>query len=213
MAARLGLPERLHHQSGVPGVVFHQKNVNGALVHEWGRVWKARDKRVRIPAVGFNLKFSRLRACIACAPEPSRPASTLLPPSPPAKNGLSQLAGASARSYGHDMKWNFLLTGMLANVLWFPALSLAQDAQESPAAAAAERENAEANFKQVNVKEELLEEVFRTQQKRCITLVDEIHTMRQEVDRLKSRSESTATQESIKRLADKIEEVDKKRRD
>src|SRR2546428_352151 len=127
MAARLGLPERLHHQSGVPGVVFHQENVNGALVHEWGRVWKARDKRVRIPA--------------------------------------------------------------------------------------AERENAEANFKQVNVKVELLEEALRTQQKRITTLVDEIHTMRQEVDRLKSRSESTATQESIKRLADKIEEVDKKRRD
>ena len=33
------------------------------------------------------------------------------------------------------------------------------------------------------------------------------------MDRLKSRNESAATQESIKRLADKIEEVDKKRRD
>lgn len=89
----------------------------------------------------------------------------------------------------------------------------AQDAPESPAAAAAERENTEANFKQVNVKMELLEEALRTQQKRIGALVNEIHTLREEVDRLKSRNESAATQESIKRLADKIEEVDKKRRD
>jgi hypothetical protein len=42
-------------------------------------------------------------------------------------------------------------------------------------------------------------------------LVDEIHSLRSEVDRLKNRNESAATQESIKRLADKIEDVDKKR--
>ena len=164
-------------------------------------------------AVGFNLKFSRPQACVRCEPDPSRLASTLLPSGPPAKNGLSRLAGASARSYVRDMKRNFLLAGMLANVLWFPALSHAQDAPASPAAAAAERENTEANFKQVNMKVELLEEALRTQQRRITTLVDEIHTLRQDLDRLKSRSESTATQESIKRLADKIEEVDKKRRD
>ena len=111
------------------------------------------------------------------------------------------------------MKRNFLLAGLAANLLWLPALMHAQDAQESPAAAAAERENTEANFKQVNVKMELLEEALRTQQKRIGALVNELHTLREEVDRLKSRNESAATQESIKRLADKIEEVDKKRRD
>jgi LysM repeat protein len=108
------------------------------------------------------------------------------------------------------MKPNFLLAGLVANILWSPALMLAQD---TPAAAAAERENTEANFKQVNAKMELLEEALRTQQKRIGALVNEIHTLREEVDRLKSRNESAATQESIKRLAEKIEEVDKKRRD
>ena len=143
-------------------------------------------------AVGFNLKFSRPQACVRCEPDPSRLASTLLPSGPPAKNGLSRLAGASARSYVRDMKRNFLLAGMLANVLWFPALSHAQDAPASPAAAAAERENTEANFKQVNMKVELLEEALRTQQRRITTLVDEIHTLRQDLDRLKSVRELIA---------------------
>jgi LysM repeat protein len=108
------------------------------------------------------------------------------------------------------MKPNFLLAGLVANILWSPALMLAQD---TPAAAAAERENTEANFKQMNVKIDLLQEALSAQQKRIGALVNEIHTLREEVDRLKSRNESAATQESIKRLADKIEEVDKKRRD
>jgi len=111
------------------------------------------------------------------------------------------------------MKRNFLLVGLAANILWLPALLHAQDAHESPAAAAAEREYTESNFKQVNAKIELLQEALSTQQKRIGTLVNEVHTLREEVDRLKLRNESTATQESIKRLADKIEEVDKKRRD
>jgi LysM repeat protein len=111
------------------------------------------------------------------------------------------------------MKPIFLLAGLIASILWLPALTRAQDAQESPAAAAAERENTEANFKQVNVKIELLQEALSTHQKRIGALVNEIHTLREEMDRLKSRNESAATQESIKRLADKIEEVDKKRRD
>jgi LysM repeat protein len=111
------------------------------------------------------------------------------------------------------MKRNFLSAGLIANLLCLPALVQAQDTQETPAAAAAERENTEANFKHINVKVELLEEALRTQKNRTTALVDEIHALRQEVDRLKSRNESAATQESIKRLADKIEEVDKKRRD
>ncbi len=109
------------------------------------------------------------------------------------------------------MKRNLPLAGLLAGLLWATALVHAQDAQESPATAAAQRENIEANFKQVNVKMELMEEALRTQQKRIGALVDEIHALREEVDRLKTRNESAATQESIKRLADKVEEVDKKR--
>ena len=189
LTARAGLPERFHHQSRVSKVVFHQQNVDGAFVHETGPCLKARYEKVRIPPAGFNPKV------------------------PGANERLSPLAAVSGRSYVRGMKRNYLLAGLLANILCLPLSSPAQDAQESPAAAAAERENIEANFKQVNVKMELLEEALRTQQKRTSTLVEEIHTLRQEVDRLKSRNESAATQESIKRLADKIEEVDKKRQD
>lgn len=106
------------------------------------------------------------------------------------------------------MKRKILSASLLAGLLCLPC---AAEAQDSPAAAAAERENIEANFKQMGTKMELLEESLRTQQKRITALVDEIHALREEVDRLKTRNESTATQESIKRLADKIEEVDKKR--
>jgi LysM repeat protein len=111
------------------------------------------------------------------------------------------------------MKRNYLLAGMLAHILCLPSLTSAQDAQESPAAAAAQRENIETNFKQMNTRMDLLEEALSTQSRRIGKLVDEIHTLRQEVDKLKSRNESAATQESLKRLAEKIEEVDKKRQD
>ena len=126
---------------------------------------------------------------------------------------LSQLAGVPARFYVRGMKRNYLLPGLLANILCLPLLTSAQDAPESPAAAAAQRENIETNFKQMNTRMDLLEEALSTQSKRIGRLVDEIHTLRQEVDKLKSRNESAATQESLKRLAEKIEEVDKKRQD
>lgn len=101
---------------------------------------------------------------------------------------------------------------MAVHLFWLPVPARAQETQESPAAAA-ERENTEANLKQVNVKMELIEEALRTQQRRIGALVNEIHALREDVDRMKSRNESAATQESIKRLAEKIEEVDRKRRD
>ena len=78
---------------------------------------------------------------------------------------------------------------------------------------AAQRENIETNFKQMTTRMDLLEEALSTQSRRIAKLVDEIHALRNEVDKLKSRNESAATQESLKRLAEKIEEVDKKRQD
>jgi len=107
------------------------------------------------------------------------------------------------------MKRNLLRAGWLAAVFLLPLVTTV--AQESPATAAAEREEMEANYRRINTKVEQLEETLQLQQKRIAALVEEIHSMREEVDRLKSRNESAATQESIKRLADKIEEVDKKR--
>ena len=106
------------------------------------------------------------------------------------------------------MKRNFIFAGLLAGSVWLSASALAQD---SPAADAAAREETESNAKRINIKVEQLEETLQTQQKRIAALVGEVHALREELDRLKSRNENAATQESIKRLADKIEEVDKKR--
>jgi LysM repeat protein len=63
----------------------------------------------------------------------------------------------------------------------------------------------------MNTKIEQLEETLQAQQKKFSTLVAEIHALREQVDTLKNRNESAATRESIKELAEKIEEVDKKR--
>ena len=105
------------------------------------------------------------------------------------------------------MKWNLLLAGLIAGWLCTPAPLRAQD---SPTAAA-EREEIQANYKRVNTKIEQLEETLQSLQKQLGTLLNEVHSLRGEVDRLKSRNENAATQDAIKRLADKIEEVDKKR--
>lgn len=83
-------------------------------------------------------------------------------------------------------------------------------AQES-VAAAAEREEMEANFKRMNSRVEQLEETLQSQQKRMADMIAEIRSLHEQVDKLKAKGESTATQESIKQLAEKIEEVDKKR--
>lgn len=106
------------------------------------------------------------------------------------------------------MKRILILTGWLAGALGCLAPVAAQ---ETPAATIAAREEAEANAKRLNAKVEQLEETFQAQAKRMNALVDEIHSLRTEVDRLRNRNESAATQDSIRRLADKIEEVDKKR--
>jgi hypothetical protein len=105
------------------------------------------------------------------------------------------------------MKWHLLLVWLVAASF---ALSTDAKAQESPATIAA-REELEANYKLVNSKVDRLEETVEAQQKAMGTVVAELHSLRQQVDGLKSRNESAATQESIKRLADKIEEVDRKR--
>jgi DNA repair exonuclease SbcCD ATPase subunit len=106
------------------------------------------------------------------------------------------------------MKPDFRIAALIVLI---PILAAPIRAQDSPAAIAAAREEAEANFKEIRAKMEQLEDGLRKQQSRITTLVDEIHALREEVDRLKTRNESAATQESIKRLAEKIEEVDKKR--
>jgi TolA-binding protein len=106
------------------------------------------------------------------------------------------------------MQRKFLFAAALAGAL-LPASPII--AQESPATIAAEREEMEANYKRMSLRVEQMEDTLQNQQKRIATLVEEIHNLREQVDKLRAKGESTATQESIKQLAEKIEEVDKKR--
>lgn len=106
------------------------------------------------------------------------------------------------------MQRKFLFAAALAGAL-LPASPLI--AQETPAALAAEREEMEANYKRLSLHVEQMEDTLQNQQKRIATLVEEIHNLREQVDKLRAKGESTATQDSIKQLAEKIEEVDKKR--
>lgn len=105
------------------------------------------------------------------------------------------------------MQRTYLLAGALAGLIGFASPASAQDS----AAAAAEREEQEANYKRLNGRVEGLEETLQAQKKSMTRLLEENQALREEVDRLKNRNESAATQDSIKRLAEKIEEVDRKR--
>ena len=58
---------------------------------------------------------------------------------------------------------------------------------------------------------EELENAVHDQQKTMTRMNEELRTMREEISKLASASKDSATQESIKRLAEAIEEVDKKR--
>ena len=96
---------------------------------------------------------------------------------------------------------------LLAAFLLPAALSTPQDPQT---AAAAERE-AEERHRTVTKRLDGIEESFAALQKNVTALRDEVRRLKDELDRSKSRNEGAATQESIKYLAEKIEEVDKKR--
>lgn len=106
------------------------------------------------------------------------------------------------------MKLNRLLAGALAGLL-APAAGLF--AQDSPATIAAEREEMQVNYKRISTRMDQMEDTIQNQQKKIADLAEENHKLREQLDRLRAKAESTATQDSIKQLAEKIEEVDKKR--
>lgn len=109
------------------------------------------------------------------------------------------------------MKRNSLLHALVASAFLSAAAPAPAPAQDSPAAAAAERLEREANFREMRSNIELLQETLQSQQRRMNTLIEEIHSLREQVDKLKNKAESTATLDAIKQLATKIEEVDTKR--
>src|SRR5687768_9780003 len=84
-------------------------------------------------------------------------------------------------------------------------------AQDNSAAAAAAREEAEARYQRLNSRLEDIEVAFQRFQKDRDKLESEIRSLRDQVSRLTDNSQNAATQESIKRLADAIEEVERKR--
>lgn len=107
------------------------------------------------------------------------------------------------------MKRNLLLHTLVASVIL--ATATPAPAQESPAAAAAERADREANYLNIKATLEQLNESLQSQQRRMNALVEDVHNLREQVDKLKNKAESTATLDAIKQLATKIEEVDTKR--
>lgn len=105
------------------------------------------------------------------------------------------------------MKRIFIVITLLAAVLGNSRLG----AQQDPATAAAEREQAEERHRSMVARLEGLEASLAAIQKNVTALRDEVRHSKDELDRFKTRNEGAATQENIKRLAEKIEEVDKKR--
>jgi Skp family chaperone for outer membrane proteins len=85
------------------------------------------------------------------------------------------------------------------------------NAQDNPAAAAAAREEAEGRYQRLNARLDDIEVAFQRFQKERDKIESEIRALRDQVSRLADNSQNAATQESIKRLADAIEEVDRKR--
>ena len=100
-----------------------------------------------------------------------------------------------------------LFLGILLAAFGLAALN-AQD--NSPAAAAA-REEAESRYQRLSSRIDDLEVSFQRFQKDLDKLESEIRGLRDQVSRVADNAGNAANQESIKRLADAIEEVDRKR--
>jgi LysM repeat protein len=98
-----------------------------------------------------------------------------------------------------------LLLGMFLIALG-PAAIIAQDNSGAVA-----RQEAEARYQQLSSRIDDLEVSFQRFQKDLDKLESEIRGLRDQVSRIADSSHNAATQESIKRLADAIEEVDRKR--
>lgn len=105
------------------------------------------------------------------------------------------------------MKRQFLL-GALLIVFGLVAIN-AQD--PSPAAAALARDETEARFQRLTSRIDDLEVSFRKFQSDLDKLESDIRGLRDQVSRVADNTSGAANQESIKRLADAIEEVDRKR--
>jgi len=116
------------------------------------------------------------------------------------------LAPLPAHFYFGTMK-RHLLTGTFLIAITATAIH----AQDNPAAAAVAREEAESRYQRLSSRIDDLEVSFQKFQKDLDKLESEIRGLRDQVSRAADHSSGAASQESIKRLADAIEEVDRKR--
>src|SRR5688572_26774161 len=104
------------------------------------------------------------------------------------------------------MKRHLLLGTFLMTIA-----AVAIHAQDNPAAAAVAREEAESRYQRLSSRIDDLEVSFQKFQRDLDKLESEIRGLRDQVSRAADHSAGAASQESIKRLADAIEEVDRKR--
>jgi len=98
---------------------------------------------------------------------------------------------------------------VLAALLGMPILRVA--AADDTAAAVAEREAAEEREKRVNTRMEDMEKTLQHFEKRISALNEENRSLREELGKVRESNNDSQTRESIKRLKEAIEEVDKKR--
>lgn len=106
------------------------------------------------------------------------------------------------------MKLNGLLIVVLA-LFFVPMAPKAQDADA--AAAAARRQAEEERYRRLNSAVEDLQATQVTILKKLSDLGQEMRQVREDLDRLKSSNPNYATQEDIKHLANKVQELDQKR--
>lgn len=104
------------------------------------------------------------------------------------------------------------LKGFLITVLALVLVTLAPKAQDAnAAAAAAQRQADEERYRRLNAAVEDLQNTQVTIMKKLSDLGQEIRQLREEIDHLKTSNPNYATQEDLKRLANKIQELDQKR--
>jgi TolA-binding protein len=119
------------------------------------------------------------------------------------------LANFLLHPHGHlpivgDMKRYFTLSVL------FLSLCTGLFAAEDPVALA-EKQDAEERYKRMSATLQELQDSVHAQQQTITKLNEELRTVRDELGRVSNANKEAATQESLKRLGDAIEEVDRKR--
>ena len=120
---------------------------------------------------------------------------------------LFSLAPEGGHFYFYGMKRCLLICIGLSFLTFWTTRLTAQDAA-AEAALIAERKAAEERSKRLEALLEDMKEAYEAQQKRLMALAEEINRLREETARA---GNNLATREELRKLAEKIQEVDQKR--